>query len=192
MAFRYWKMSIQGMVFRVCLCLQRWQEGKLIMAFGITVLFILFLSVRISPKPVNSSSLKVKNKELLPQDHIPGVKLERDGHINRIFHHEAFLGRLVEEGKLNLKDLDGSKKLIKIFHKVDLNNNHQIDKQELTDWIHKRIQEHYNHALEVNNRNFKDADVNVDGFLSLREYIQGLTKGDQVESDALKLEEQSG
>lgn len=164
---------------------------QIMMELGVIVLFILSLFASISPKPVNKSGLKVKNKDLLPQDHIPGVKLERDGHINPVFHHEAFLGRLVEEGKLNLKDVDGSKKLIKIFHRVDSSNNHKIDKQELGEWIHKRIQEHYDHALVVNSKKFKDADANADGFLSLREYLQGLTEDDHVQNNAVKLEEQS-
>lgn len=140
---------------------------------------------------MNKSGVKILNKGLLPQDHIPAVKLERDGHINPEFHHEAFLGRLVDEGKLNLKDLDGSKKLIEIFHKVDINGNHNVDRQELAKWIHERIQEHYDYALKVNNDNFKKADQNNDGILNLREYMQGLTKDDQVENDALKLGEQS-
>lgn len=168
-----------------------WQKCKTIMAFGTNVLFILSILSRITCKPVNKSSLAVKKKQLLPQDHIPGVKLERDGHINPIFHHEAFLGRLVQEGKLNLKNVDGSKKLIKIFHKVDLNNNHKVDKQELTEWIHERIQEHYEHAIKINSQKFRDADENKDGFLSLREYVRGLTKDDHIQSDILNLEEQS-
>lgn len=162
------------------------------MEFGKEVLFMLSVLTGVISKPVNNSRLVVKNKDLLPKDHIPGVKLERDGHINPIFHHEAFLGRLVEEGKLNLKDMDGSKKLIKIFHKVDLNNNHKVDKQELSEWIHKRIQEHYDHALRMNNEKFKEVDQNKDGFLSLREYLRGLTKDDHVQTGALNIDEKSG
>ena len=163
------------------------------MASGKGVLFILIvLFSKISSKPVNKSVISIKNKILLPKDHIPAVKLERDGHINPAFHHEAFLGRLVEEGKLNPKNVDGSKKLIEIFHKVDLNGNHKLDRQELTEWIHERIKEHYDYALKVNTENFKKADQNNDGILTLREYMQGLTKDDQVENDALRLGEQSG
>ena len=161
------------------------------MAFLRGVLIVLsILCLKTTSKPVVNGSLKIKNKDLLPKDHIPAVKLERDGHINPEFHHEAFLGRLVEEGKLNPKDVDGSKHLIEIFHKVDLNKNHKVDRQELTEWIHKRIQEHYDYALKVNNDNFKKADQNNDGILDLREYLQGLTKDN--ENDALKLGEQSG
>jgi hypothetical protein len=171
----------------ICCC----HESK--MASFKRVFFVLtILFSKITSKPVNKSGVQILNKGLLPQDHIPAVKLERDGHINPEFHHEAFLGRLVDEGKLNLKDLDGSKKLIEIFHKVDINGNHNVDRQELAKWIHERIQEHYDYALKVNNDNFKKADQNNDGILNLREYMQGLTKDDQVENDALKLGEQSG
>ena len=141
---------------------------------------------------MEKSAIKIKNKDLLPKDHIPAVKLERDGHINPKFHHEAFLGRLVQQGKLNPNNVDGSRKLIEIFHKVDLNKNHKVDRQEMTEWIHQRIMEHYEHAIKVNNDNFKNADENNDGILSLKEYLKGLTKDDEVQNDALKLGEQSG
>lgn len=157
------------------------------------ILFILTLLFSKTPsKPINKSSIRIKNKHLLPLDHIPAVKLERDGHINSKFHHEAFLGRLVQEGKLNPENLDGSKKLIEIFHKVDLNGNHKIDRQELADWIHKRIQEHYDYAMKVNSKNFKTADENNDGILTLQEYMKVLTKDDRDEGDTLKVGEESG
>ncbi|XP_028394147.1 45 kDa calcium-binding protein-like [Dendronephthya gigantea] len=158
---------------------------------GIVLFILTILFSKTTCKPVNKSSITIKNKKLIPKDHIPAVKLERDGHINPDFHHEAFLGRLVENGQLNLKDVDGSKKLIEIFHKVDLNNNHKVDKQELAEWIHLRIQEHYEHALKVNKDNFKTADKNNDGILSLQEYMQGVVDDDKMENDALKIEEQT-
>jgi hypothetical protein len=171
----------------LCYC----HESK--MASFRRVLFILtVLFSKITSKPVNKTGLSIKNKILLPKDHIPAVKLERDGHINPEFHHEAFLGRLVEEGKLNPSNVDGSKKLIEIFHKVDLNNNHKVDRQELAEWIHERIKEHYDHAIKVNSESFHKVDKNNDGILSLREYLQGLTQDDQAENDALKLGEQTG
>ena len=173
-------------MFKICLSLTR---SKMASFLGVLIVLSILCS-KTTSKPVNKSILKIKNKDLLPKDHIPAVKLERDGHINPEFHHEVFLGRLVDEGKLNPKDVDGSKELIKIFHKVDLNNNHKVDRQELTEWIHQRIKEHYDYALKVNNDNFKKADQNNDGVLNLREYLQGLTKDD--EDDSLKLGKQSG
>lgn len=143
-------------------------------------------------RPIKEGDMKVLNNDLLPKDRIPGVKLERDGHINRDFHHEAFLGRLVEENKLNPKNLDGSRKLIEIFHKVDLSNNHQVDKEELTAWIHDRILEHYDHALKINKESFKKIDKDDDGLVTLQEYMQGLTTDDKLQEDTLKLGEQSG
>lgn len=143
-------------------------------------------------RPIKEGDMKVLNNDLLPKDRIPGVKLERDGHINRDFHHEAFLGRLVEENKLNPKNLDGSRKLIEIFHKVDLSNNHKVDKEELTAWIHDRILEHYDHALKINKESFKKIDKDDDGLVTLQEYMQGLTTDDKLQEDTLKLGEQSG
>ena len=40
----------------------------------------------------NAPKKDIKNKELLPPDHVAGGHMEHDGHINKDFHHEAFLG----------------------------------------------------------------------------------------------------
>jgi len=41
----------------------------------------------------NATREEIKRKDLLPPDHIPGAHLEQDGHINKEYHHEAFLGK---------------------------------------------------------------------------------------------------
>ena len=40
----------------------------------------------------NTSRAAIKHGELLPPDHILGAHVEQDGHINKDYHHEVFLG----------------------------------------------------------------------------------------------------
>ena len=40
----------------------------------------------------NTSRAAIKHGELLPPDHVPGAHVEQDGHINKDYHHEVFLG----------------------------------------------------------------------------------------------------
>ena len=51
-----------------------------------------------SARPANHSSARERaanreENEMLPPDHLNGVKLEMDGHLNRDFHQEVFLGK---------------------------------------------------------------------------------------------------
>ena len=43
----------------------------------------------------NTSRAAIKHGELLPPDHVPGAHVEQDGHINKDYHHEVFLGEYV-------------------------------------------------------------------------------------------------
>lgn len=43
----------------------------------------------------NTSRASIKHGELLPPDHIPGAHVEQDGHINKDYHHEVFLGEYI-------------------------------------------------------------------------------------------------
>lgn len=147
-------------------------------------------------KPVTKSRVLVadiksliKNKELLPPDHLEGAKLERDGDINKDYHHEAFLGKLIKDGELVFENMMGYKKLIEIFHKVDYDKDHLIDKEELTRWIHERILEHVESARQKNEGLFKSIDRDGDGFIAWKEYRYKLLKGDSndtVSPEALK------
>ncbi len=110
--------------------------------------------------------------------------MEHDGDINKDFHHEAFLGTLVKEGKLNFDNMDGYRKLIEIFHKVDRSKDHLLDKEELQDWIHDRILEHYNQAKADSDEVFKKVDLDKDDIIKWYEY-----KATLVGMDPLKLKE---
>ena len=140
-------------------------------------IFFLVLLASSSSKPLNiSRTLSVgkendtKRKKPLLEDHIKGLKLERDGHVNKEYHHEAFLGKMVEDGVLLFDNVDGSRRLIEIFHKVDKNEDHKVSKEEMKDWIHERIKEHIQEAKDNNHRMFKIVDRNGDGVVTWDEF----------------------
>ena len=130
----------------------------------------------------NISRDDIKHKEMLPPDHIAGGHMEHDGDINKDFHHEAFLGTLVKEGKLDFSNMDGYRKLIGIFHKVDKNKDHLLDKVELQEWIHDRILEHYYAAKADSDSVFKKVDIDKDDLIRWYEY-----KATLVDLDPRKL-----
>lgn len=73
-------------------------------------------------RPANMSALKDKtpNKdenEILPPDHLNAVKMELDGHLNKDFHQEVFLGKDLEEFDEDSEPRRNRKKLIEIFAK---------------------------------------------------------------------------
>lgn len=77
----------------------------------------------VNARPANMSAAKDKypaNKdenEILPPDHLNGVKLEMDGHINKDFHQEVFLGKEIEEFEEDSEPRKNRKKLYEIFTK---------------------------------------------------------------------------
>ena len=50
------------------------------------------LTLPVLPLLKNATREEIKRKDLLPPDHVRGAHLEQDGHINKEYHHEAFLG----------------------------------------------------------------------------------------------------
>ena len=87
------------------------------------LLCVLLHTVDVHARPANMSALKEKpasNKdenEILPPDHLNGVKMELDGHLNKDFHQEVFLGRDMEEFEEDSEPRRNRKKLIDIFTK---------------------------------------------------------------------------
>lgn len=113
---------------------------------------------------------EIKHGEYLPQNHVPGAHMEQEGHINKEYHHEVFLGNLIKQGKLLWENLAGYKLLIEIYHKVDINDNHRVEHEELEKWIHDRILEHYNAAEDNSSATFLKLDHNNDGVIKWPEY----------------------
>lgn len=84
---------------------------------------ILLQTMDVNARPANMSAAKDKSppnkdeNEILPPDHLNGVKMEMDGHLNKDFHQEVFLGKEIEEFDEDSEPRRNRKKLIEIFTK---------------------------------------------------------------------------
>lgn len=84
---------------------------------------ILLQTMDVHARPANMSASKDKSppskdeNEILPPDHLNGVKMEMDGHLNKDFHQEVFLGKEIEEFEEDSEPRRNRKKLIDIFTK---------------------------------------------------------------------------
>lgn len=132
----------------------------------------------------NKNETKPKKTLNLIEDHVKGLKLERDGHINKDYHHEAFLGKMVEEGTLLFDNMEGYRRLIDLFHKVDKDGDHLVSKAELTVWIHEKIKEHIDEAKAKNHELFKEVDRDSDGYVTWKEFQQKLKEDNTTNNNA--------
>ena len=64
---------------------------------------------------VHFSAAKINLDDLQPPDHLDAVRMEQDGHLNRDFKKEIFLGNHEECEEGNKADIP--KKLTDIFHR---------------------------------------------------------------------------
>lgn len=87
------------------------------------IICLLLQNMDVSARPANMSALKDKSppgkdeNEILPPDHLNAVKMELDGHLNKDFHQEVFLGKDMEEFDEDSEPRRNRKKLIEIFAK---------------------------------------------------------------------------
>lgn len=58
----------------------------------VVILQLLFHLANSLPILSNATREEIKRGDLLPPDHIAGAHMEQDGHINKEYHHEVFLG----------------------------------------------------------------------------------------------------
>ncbi|KAG7274598.1 hypothetical protein CRUP_029239 [Coryphaenoides rupestris] len=122
-------------------------------------------------RPANMSALKEKTansndkdeNEILPPDHLNGMKLEMDGHLNKEFHQEVFLGKEMEEFDEDSEPRRNRKKLIDIFTKVDVNQDKSVSAKEMQRWIMKKTEEHFQEAVRENKLSFRAVDPDGDG-----------------------------
>lgn len=90
---------------------------------GFCTLLCVLLILDVHGRPANISVLKDKTlnskeeNEILPPDHLNGVKMEMDGHLNRDFNKEVFLGKEIEEFEEDSEPRRNRKKLMDIFQK---------------------------------------------------------------------------
>jgi len=111
---------------------------------------------------------KLALDDLQPPDHLDAVRLEQDGHLNRDYKKEIFLGN--HEEIENGSEEEVIDKLRDIFHKVDADSNGFISEVELEKWIELRIKEHFKEADEENEIVFKELDTDKDGFITWKEF----------------------
>ncbi|KAM9299680.1 45 kDa calcium-binding protein [Gastrophryne carolinensis] len=144
-------------------------------SFYLSLLFI-FLLMDVYARPANNSALKVEKpsehkdeNEILPPDHLNGVKMEMDGHLNKDFHQEVFLGTDHDFNE-DSEPLRNQKKLTAIFSKVDRNNDKLVSAQEMQRWIMEKTEEHFNEAVKENKLHFQAVDPDKDGHVSWDEY----------------------
>ncbi|KAG7252751.1 hypothetical protein CRUP_003167, partial [Coryphaenoides rupestris] len=129
-------------------------------------------------RPANMSALKEKTansndkdeNEILPPDHLNGMKLEMDGHLNKEFHQEVFLGKEMEEFDEDSEPRRNRKKLIDIFTKVDVNQDKSVSAKEMQRWIMKKTEEHFQEAVRENKLSFRAVDPDGDGHVTWDEY----------------------
>ncbi|XP_059722842.1 45 kDa calcium-binding protein isoform X2 [Haemorhous mexicanus] len=139
-------------------------------------LLFIFLLMDVYARPANHSVLKERageareENEILPPDHLNGVKMELDGHLNKEFHQEVFLGKEREEFEEDSQPRRNRRKLVGIFSKVDINNDKKISAKEMQRWIMEKTDEHFQEAVEENKMHFRAVDPDGDGHVSWDEY----------------------
>ncbi|XP_032350764.1 45 kDa calcium-binding protein [Camelus ferus] len=135
----------------------------------------VFFLVDVSARPANHSSARERagnreENEILPPDHLNGVKLEMDGHLNKDFHQEVFLGKDTKGFEDDAEPRRSRRKLMVIFSKVDLNTDRKISAKEMQQWIMEKTAEHFQEAIAESKVHFRAVDPDGDGRVSWDEY----------------------
>ncbi|XP_006196634.1 45 kDa calcium-binding protein [Vicugna pacos] len=135
----------------------------------------VFFLVDVSARPANHSSARERagnreENEILPPDHLNGVKLEMDGHLNKDFHQEVFLGKDTKGFEDDAEPRRSRRKLMVIFSKVDLNTDRKISAKEMQQWIMEKTAEHFQEAIAESKVHFRAVDPDGDGHVSWDEY----------------------
>uniref|UniRef100_A0A8C1JPZ2 45 kDa calcium-binding protein n=2 Tax=Cyprinus carpio TaxID=7962 RepID=A0A8C1JPZ2_CYPCA len=152
---------------------RRSQPGRLCAS---TLAVFVILALNVQARPANMSALKDKHpnskedNEILPPDHLNGVKMEMDGHLNKGFHQEVFLGKEMEEFEEDSEPRRNRKKLIEIFTKVDINKDRSVSAKEMQRWIMEKTEEHFQEAVKENKLSFLAVDPDGDGHVTWDEY----------------------
>ncbi|KAM9829932.1 45 kDa calcium-binding protein isoform X1 [Syngnathus typhle] len=182
------------------------QRSQNILAVSLS-LWILLLDTNVRARPANMSAPKDKSlankddNEILPADHLNGMKMELDGHLNKDFHQEVFLGKDMEEFDEDSEPRRNRKKLIEIFSKVDFNKDHSVSAKEMQRWIMEKTEEHFQEAMKENKNSFHAVDPDGDGHVTWDEYrirflsSKGFTEKELAEkiknNEDLKLDEET-
>nr|KAG5704737.1 hypothetical protein BaRGS_005193 [Batillaria attramentaria] len=97
---------------------------------------------------VPDNAVKLPVEKLRPVDHMDAIKMEQDGHINKDFHKEMFLGDH-EEFENDRYD-EAESKLKDIVYKVDSDHDGQLSVPELEAWVETKMEEHFSAATDEN------------------------------------------
>lgn len=108
---------------------------------------------------------KIDPESLKRPDHLEGVRIERDGHLNKEFRKEVLMGKETNDVEEN-----PDKVLKDIFTKADVNNDAELNQEELSNWIAKKVNEHLDQAVKENFYLFTGIDKNSDGLVTWQEY----------------------
>ncbi|OWJ99775.1 hypothetical protein Celaphus_00015607 [Cervus elaphus hippelaphus] len=135
----------------------------------------IVLLVDASARPANHSSARERagnreENEILPPDHLNGVKLEKDGHLNKDFHQEVFLGKDTDDFEEDTEPRNRRRKLMVIFSKVDLNTDRRISAKEMQNWIMQKTAENFQEAVAKSRVHFQAVDPDGDSHVSWDEY----------------------
>ncbi|XP_056898168.1 45 kDa calcium-binding protein isoform X2 [Takifugu flavidus] len=168
---------------------------------------LLLLAAHACARPANMSALKDKapvskdENEILPPDHLNAVKMELDGHLNKDFQKEVFLGKEMEEFDEDSEPRRNRKKLVEIFAKVDFNKDRSVSAKEMQRWIMEKTEEHFQEATKENKNSFHAVDPDGDGHVTWDEYrakflaSKGFDEKDVAEkiknNEDLKLDEET-
>uniref|UniRef100_A0A2C9JU23 EF-hand domain-containing protein n=1 Tax=Biomphalaria glabrata TaxID=6526 RepID=A0A2C9JU23_BIOGL len=106
---------------------------------------------------------KLSIDKLIPADHLDIVKMERDGHVNRDYHKEMFLGGLHDEFKAEAVD-QATVRLQEIVARADLDGDGFLSSSEMEKWILAKMNEHFEAAKKENDMIFEHLDP--DGIIS--------------------------
>ncbi|KAI2649733.1 45 kDa calcium-binding protein [Labeo rohita] len=153
-----------------------WRRSQLGRLCASTLAVFVMLALNVQARPANISALKDKHpnskedNEILPPDHLNGVKMEMDGHLNKDFHQEVFLGKEMEEFEEDSEPRRNRKKLIEIFTKVDINKDRSVSAKEMQRWIMEKTEEHFQEAVKENKLSFRAVDPDGDGHVTWDEY----------------------
>ncbi|XP_059146619.1 45 kDa calcium-binding protein-like [Physella acuta] len=126
---------------------------------------------------------KLPMEKLIPVDHLDVVKMEQDGHVNKDYHKEMFLGGLHDEFRTEAVD-HAQDKLQEIVFLADTDGDGSLSKLEMETWILKKMAEHFDAATKENDQIFEHLDPDGDGFIKWKEYYVHflLSRGFDVES----------
>ncbi|KAL8574853.1 hypothetical protein ACOMHN_044875 [Nucella lapillus] len=139
---------------------------------------------------------KLPVDKLRPVNHMDAVKFEHDGHVNKDFHKEMFLGNHEEFEKDRYEEAES--KLKDIVYKVDTDKDGKLSISELEAWVNEKIEEHFSEATEENEEIFKHLDPDNNGkvhwkeyyvhFLLAKGYKQDIATRHVVDYDQIQLE----